>query len=155
MDAKHRHTVDMAWKIHRILNKFNQLESSTIQVGPARTITHRELHALQFIGESEKVNITELGNHFGVTKSAASQLVAKLVQMGLVDKVRSNHSGKELQLSLTELGWRAYELHDEYHSRNMREVIKRLEDFSVSQIVTTSKILDIVERVTDERLRKG
>ena len=152
MEAKQRHTVDMTWKIHRILNKFHQLESKPIKLDPEKTITHRELHAIQVIGETKEINITTLANHFGVTKSAASQQVSKLAHKGLVDKEQSDHSDKELQLSLTELGWKAFELHEEYHTKNIGEIIKQLDDFSISQIMTTSNMLDIIEKVTDERL---
>jgi DNA-binding MarR family transcriptional regulator len=155
MEAKHRHTIDLTWKIHRILNKFQQLESTAIQVDRQMTITHRELHVIQVIGETEEINITKLGNHFGVTKSAASQLVSKLKQKGLVEKEQSGHSGKELQLSLTGLGWKAFELHEEYHSKNLVEIIKRLEPFSIGQIMTTTNILDIIERVAEESLKRA
>ena len=74
----------MSWKIHRILNKFQRLEPISIQLGPGKAITHKELHVIQAIGEIEQINITKIGAHFGVTKSAASQVVSKLVKKGLV-----------------------------------------------------------------------
>jgi DNA-binding MarR family transcriptional regulator len=87
-----------------------------------------------------------------VTKSAASQLISKLVQKGLVTKEQSAHSGKELQLTLTELGWQAYELHEEHHGKNIGEIAKRLDAFTITQITTSSQILDVIEDVLDERL---
>ena len=152
MGSKHRHTVNLSWKIHRILNKYERLESTAIQVTPEKVITHRELHAIQAIGEIENINITGLGTHFGVTKSAASQLISKLVQKGMVAKEQSPRSGKELNLALTDLGWQAYELHEKYHSRNIRKIAERLSGFSVTQITTTSSILDVIESVMDKRL---
>ena len=120
MDGKHAQTVKMSWKIHRILNKFQRLESTAIQVGPGRTITHKELHVIQAIGEIDQINITQIGSHFGVTKSAASQVVSKLVKKGLVAKAQAAHSGKEFQLTLTATGWEAYKLHENHHSKNIR-----------------------------------
>ena len=123
-----------------------------IQVSPGLTVTHRELHAIQAVGEIEDINITGLGNHFGVTKSAASQLISKLVQKGVVAKEQSARNSKEMELALTDLGWKAYELHEKYHSRNIREIAGRLSGFSVTQITTTSNILDVIEAVIDGRL---
>ncbi len=154
MNGKQRHTVDLSWKIHRILNKFNRLESDTIRVESGPAITHKEMHAIQVIGEVDDINITKLANHFGFSKSAASQLVSKLEKKGLITKEPSLHSGKELQLTLTELGWQAYELHEEHHSKNIREIAKCLDAFSITQLATTSKILGVIEGVVDERLKE-
>lgn len=142
----------MSWKIHRILNKFQRLESTSIQLGSGKAITHKELHVIQAIGEIKQINITKIGAHFGVTKSAASQVISKLVQKGLVTKEQSVHSGKEFQLTLTELGWEAYKLHENHHGKNIREIAKRLSSFSITQIATTSNLLDVIEGVVDERL---
>jgi DNA-binding MarR family transcriptional regulator len=154
MKGKQRHTVDLSWKFHRILNKFKRLESAAIKLGSDLSITHKEVHAIQAIGEIDDINITQLGNHFGFTKSAASQLVSKLEKKGLVGKKPALHSAKELRLTLTELGWQAYELHEEHHDKNIREIARRLAPFSVTQIATTSKILGVIEGVMDERLNK-
>lgn len=152
MSSKHKYTVEMSWKIHRILNKFQRLESTPIQLGSGRAITHKELHVIQAIGEIKQINITEIGSHFGVTKSAASQVVSKLVKKGLVAKELAPHSGKEFQLTLTESGWEAYKLHENHHSKNIRKIADRLSSFSTDQIVTTSNMLDVIEGVVDERL---
>ena len=144
--------MNLAWKVHRILNKFQRLESTAIRVDDHLTITHGELHTIQAIGEIESVNVTNLANYFGVTKSAASQQVSNLARKGLVTKKQSAHSNKELEISLTELGWQAYELHEEYHGNNIKEIARLLEDYTVTQIATTSSILDVIEKVADERL---
>ena len=152
MEGKNRHIVDLSWKIHRILNKLNRLESTTIRVDDGITIAHNELHTIQAIGEMENVNVTKLGSHFGVSKSAASQQVSNLVKKGLVAKEQSAYSGKELHLTLTELGWKAYIFHEKYHSNNIEEIAGRLEGYSVAQITTTSNMLEVIENVADERL---
>ena len=152
MKNKQEHTVEMSWKIHRILNKFQRLESTSIQLGPGKAITHKELHVIQAIGEIDQINITKIGAHFGVTKSAASQVVSKLVKKGLVAKEQAVHSGKEFQLTLTESGRVAYKLHEKHHTKNIREIAKRLSSFSINQIVATSNLLDVIEDVVDKRL---
>lgn len=117
-----------------------------------REATHNEIHFLQAVGDNESINVTELGKLFGITKSAASQKVTKLVKKGLVKKDWSLHSGKELQLSLTETGWRAYQVHEQYHSKNVAEMTKRLGAFSLEQIATVSVVLDVIENIIEERL---
>jgi DNA-binding MarR family transcriptional regulator len=142
----------MTWKIHRILNKYLRLEATTIQWGEGREATHNEIHFIQAVGDNEPINITELGAYLGITKSAASQMVTKLVAKGLIEKDKSVHSGKELQLSLTQPGWQAYKVHEQYHGKNTAEIADRLSLFSLDQIATVSVVLDVVESVLDERL---
>ena len=115
-------------------------------------MTHRELHAIEAIGENTRINITDLGMYFGVTKSAASQMATKLARKGLVEKESSAHSNKELQLTLTRLGWRAFELHEKFHGDHLADLVERLGAFSLSQIETTSVLLDVLENLVDERL---
>ena len=116
--------------------------------------THRELHAIQAIGENERINITELGTYFGVTKSAASQMITKLARKGFVEKESSAHNSKELQLTLTRLGRRAFELHEKFHGEHMADLVESLGAFSLSEIETTAVLLDVIESVVDERLSR-
>lgn len=152
MPSKHQLTVEMAWKIHRLLNKFQRLEATSIRFESGKTITHRELHVIQAIGEADRINVTQIGDHFGVTKSAASQVISRLAQKGLVTKEQAAHSGKEFQLSLTESGREAYKLHKNYHAKNMTEIAGRLDSFSTGQIAAASSVLAVIEGVMDERL---
>ena len=142
----------MSRTLMRIINKHSCLEARPIRFGDDLEVTHREIHAIQAIGEHARINITDLGRHFGVTKSAASQMVAKLAEKGLVEKEPAAHSNKEYQLSLTESGRRAFGVHEEYHGRHMAELAERLEAFSLLQIATASVLLEVIESVVDEHL---
>jgi DNA-binding MarR family transcriptional regulator len=48
--------------------------------------------------------VTVVGSHLGITNAAASQLVDKLVQMGLVARAEAEHDRRVKQLTLTEKG---------------------------------------------------
>jgi DNA-binding MarR family transcriptional regulator len=48
--------------------------------------------------------VTEVGSHLGITSAAASQLVDKLVQLGLVARAEAEHDRRVKQLTLTEKG---------------------------------------------------
>jgi DNA-binding MarR family transcriptional regulator len=117
-------------------------------------VTPSEAHTLQAIGELESINVTSLGDHFGVTKSAASQIVSKLAKKGFVKKALSEHSGKELRLEMTEMGRQAFEAIQKFRGRHFQDIIKRLGSFSLSQIATAAVLLDVIEDVMDDRLDK-
>jgi len=155
METKNEFVEALTWKIHRILNKFNRLEKTTIRFGQGGEVTHKEIHFVQAIGSRDRMNVTDLGAYFGITKSAASQMASKLAAKGLVEKGGSAHSAKEVQLSLTELGRRACRMHEEYHGKNVAEIVNRLNSFSLDQVATASVLLDVIEGVMNERLEQG
>ncbi|MCC6190847.1 MAG: MarR family transcriptional regulator [Anaerolineales bacterium] len=57
--------------------------------------------------------VMQVGSHLGITNAAASQMVDKLVQQGLLERSEAEHDRRMKQLSLTEKGrelvQRAYE----------------------------------------------
>jgi DNA-binding MarR family transcriptional regulator len=154
METKEDLIRDLSRRLFRVLNKHARLEALPIRFDEGVTATHREFHAVQAIGENKGINVTDLGAHFGVSKSAASQMAAKLEKKGLVEKGSSPHSNKELQLNLTELGWKAFRLHEKFHGSHMADVIERLGAFSLSQVATTAVLLEVMEGVVDERLSR-
>jgi DNA-binding MarR family transcriptional regulator len=152
MESKEKLVKEMSREFFRILNKHARLEAMPVAFDRGIKATHRELHAIQAVGENRRINITDLGTYFGVTKSAASQMASKLVKKGFLKKEYSAHSNKELELTLTELGWRAFHHHEKFHGDHMADVVDRLGKFSPSQIETASMLFDVFESVVDERL---
>ncbi len=136
----------------RILNKHSRMEEHSIRFDEGVEMTPKEIHTVQAIGENEQINITGVAAHFGITKSAASQMVAKLVEKGFAEKELAAHSHKELQLSLTELGWRAFHAHERLHGAHMADLMNRLSAFTLSQVATTSALVEVIESVMDDRL---
>jgi len=141
-------------QLMRIIKKQGRIEEIPIRLDEGVEVTPTESHTIQAIGEHQSINVTDLAAYFGVTKSAASQIVAKLAQKGYVEKTVSEFSGKELRLQLTALGWRAFEAHEKCHGRHLADIIHRLGSFSLSQIATASVLLGVIEDVIDERLSK-
>ena len=152
METKEEIINDITRRLFRLLNKHARLEALPVQLGDGTTLTHRELHVIEAIGQAEHLNITDLGGHFGVTKSAASQMVSKLAKKGLVRKTCPPHTNKEYQLTLTDAGKGAFGLHKRIHGEHMTDIISRLGAFSLSQIATISVMLEAMESVVDERV---
>ncbi|HAY23133.1 MarR family winged helix-turn-helix transcriptional regulator [Desulfobacca acetoxidans] len=152
MDTKAEYIADMGRKLMRILNKRARLEALRIRFDDGVELNPREIHTIQAIGEHRPINVTELAAYFGVTKSAASQIVSKLAEKGFVEKQHTANNNKELDLSLTELGWRAFQAHERFHGKHFAELVNRLGAFSLAQIATASVILDVIEDIVEERL---
>lgn len=152
METKEDIIREVTRKLFRLLNKHTRLESLPVRLSDGTELTHRELHAIEAMGGCSPINVTDLGAHFGVTKSAASQMVTKLVAKGLVRKSYAEHSNKEYQLTLTKLGREAFQFHEHIHGEHLLDLITRLGAFSLSQVATISVMLEVMETVVDERI---
>lgn len=136
----------------RIMATHARIEELPVRFDQGVELTPREIHTIQMIGEHGGTNVTDLAARAGVTKSAASQMVGKLVERGFLEKAYADHSNKELRLSLTPLGQRAFSAHERIHGQHLAEVGQRLSCFSLPQIATTSVVLEVIEGVVRERL---
>lgn len=141
-------------RLMRIINKHSRIEKLPIQFGEHFDLTAKEVHCIQAVGLKQRCNIKQLGERLGVTKSAASQMIGKLEKKGVVTKEKAPDSYKELEITLTDSGWKAFEAHKKFHERHFVTLKERLGDFSDPQIATAGAILSVVESVVDERIEE-
>jgi DNA-binding MarR family transcriptional regulator len=136
----------------KIAEMYSRIEEMPIPIGEDLEITTREAHTIQAIGEHEPTSVTQMASYFGITKSAASQMVSKLTKRGFLLKKQSPQSNKEFELSLTPLGWEAFRAHERFHGRDMTDLVERLGAFSLSQIATISVLLEALGNIMEQRL---
>lgn len=136
----------------RVAKKYSRIEALPIPVDEGVEVTTAEAHTIQAVGEGERMRGLDIATHFSISKSAASQMVAKLIRKGFLDKRQSPHNSKEFLLSLTELGWKAFHAHERFHGKDKAELVNRLSAFSLSQIATVSVLLEALGSVMDQRL---
>lgn len=138
----------------RIANKYSRIEKQPIAVGESISVTTREAHTIQIIGERDHMCVTEIARHFGITKSGASQIVSKLEKNGFLEKLPAPNSNKELHLSLTKLGWEAFLAHEKCHGDDMNQLMDSLSVYPIQQIATLSVLLENIEGIMDLRLKE-
>lgn len=136
----------------RIANQQARAEKLSIQVDDTGEVTTREIHAIQCVGDRTGITVTEVARFFGISKSAASQTVTRLVKRGFVEKKPAPDSKKEFQLILTRLGRKAYRAHERFHGSDMRHIIDSLSGFSLQQNATLSAMLNAIGSVFERRL---
>ncbi|WP_319778819.1 MarR family transcriptional regulator [Maridesulfovibrio sp.] len=136
----------------RIINKHSRIEDQPITLGEGVEITPHEIRCLHTIGLNEGANLKTVATILGVSKSAVSQMIGKLEKRGLARKDHAPDNRKELLAGLTEKGWEAFRIHQEFHERHMRNLIDRLGEFTDPQLATASAVLATVETVVDDRL---
>ena len=102
-------------KLYRLLIRAHEFDARPREFGTGMTLSRAEIHTVQAIGHGEGTNMTGLARALGVTKGAASQMVARLAEKGLVEKRANPKSAREVMLALTPLGMRGHETHEAFH----------------------------------------
>lgn len=151
-DSKEDLVKSTVWQLVRVANRFARVEELPIRIDEDLAITTKEAHTIEAIGDRPGLSVTDVATTFGITKSAASQMVTKLAAKGFLTKVRAPHSNKEWQLGLTPLGWRAFHAHEQAHGQDFARLVDHLSGFSLSQIATLTVLLEAVGGIMDERL---
>ena len=118
----------------KTMNKYIATEKKPLDYGVGCLLYRSEIHTIDAIGGHAQINITGLSNFLGVTKSAVSQMIDKLVKKGLVNKQVLSTSDTEVALSLTENGKHVYAGHAAYHKEFYH---------AIDQILTTVPEEDI------------
>lgn len=136
----------------QVAKKYAEVETFAIEVTEGVSVSTREAHAIESIGDNQCVNVTEIAGYFGVTKSAASQLVSKLTKQGFVVKKQASHSNKELQLSLTPLGWQAFEAHARMHGQDQKHILETMDSVGLDELVRLNELLHNLNNILDKRL---
>lgn len=106
---------ELAWLMERTIHKYIQFEKKPQRYCSDLILTQPEIHTVAIIGDREGISITELANVRGITKGAASQMIYRLEDKGLVKKTVSPESDSKRNLYLTEKGKKARKEHRKMH----------------------------------------
>jgi DNA-binding MarR family transcriptional regulator len=104
------------------MNKYSATEKKPLDYGVGCLLYRAEIHTIDAVGGHTQINITGLSNYLGVTKSAVSQMIDKLVKKGMVYKQVLSKSDTEVALSLTENGKKVYAGHAAYHKNFYHDI---------------------------------
>jgi DNA-binding MarR family transcriptional regulator len=133
----------------RLTNKINKLEKQPIDFGTGDLLYPTEMHVIDEIGKKNGETVTGLCKLFGVTKGAVSQIAGKLSKKGYITKVRNENYGKEIILSLTPKGTKAFYAHIEWHQAIDEDFAKKLGDIPPEQVQQFTTILKRIENHVD------
>nr|WP_321258416.1 MarR family transcriptional regulator [uncultured Pseudodesulfovibrio sp.] len=154
MNNQEKNQLNIYNQLRRIIEKHTQMDEQPFMLDKSMSLSPREVRTVDFLGQNEGINVTNVATHFNFTKSAASQLINRLVKRGLVSKNISEHSDKEFHLSLSPEGKKAHQLIQVMTTQRLEMFLDMTESFSTQQIATTSEVLEKVEGMVDERLKR-
>ena len=143
---------EMTSLMERVIHKYTQWEDKKRTYGTDLPLSKAEIHTIAAVGSHPNINITSLAERLGITKGAASQMIYKLVDKGIVEKKVSPDSDTEVVLNLTENGMINYKAHEEYHRQTNDKAMKLLEDMPDPFYQYMLEYFSAFENVIDENL---
>lgn len=143
---------EMTSLMERVIHKYTQWEDKKRTYGTDLPLSKAEIHTIAAVGSHPNINITSLAERLGITKGAASQMIYKLVDKGIVEKKVSPDSDTEVVLNLTENGMINYKAHEEYHRQTNDKAMKLLEDMPDPFYQYMLEYFSAFEKVIDENL---
>lgn len=135
-------------KIDRLCDSFNQMvnhygqlekEFHTYEAGTSLHLS--DTHTIVAIGKNANINISNLAKLQGISRSAVSQMVSKLVKRGFVRKDISLQTDNEVVLSLTETGEKVFNAHKKQHERlkeKLAEIFAKYPDDTIDVLMRIS-----------------
>lgn len=144
------------YKISDLISTFGMYHTEGLTVpldyGTGEKYTLLESHTVTLIDSRPGITVTEIAACLGRTKSSISQLISRMAAKGLVDKTQHPGEDKKLRrLYLTDKGQALSDAHVRYDEAVIgRYLEKMLEHFSVSELNTVYRYLDMSVRLDPE-----
>jgi len=111
----------------RFHNEVTKMSRNPNDYGTGYPVYQSEIHMIDFIGRHPDLNISELSELMGMTKSAVSQIITKLSSKKFIVKKRYR---KEVTVCLTDVGKKLFNGHRDYHETlNQYNVFKNVEKY--------------------------
>ncbi|QTL98839.1 MarR family transcriptional regulator [Iocasia frigidifontis] len=139
--------VDLFLRAH---NKFNLLESEPRDFSTGDLLYSTEIHTIVAIGEKPAINLTQLAENLGVSKSAVSKFIKKLLKKGYVLKSRPVGNHKEVIFNLTDRGKTAFKGHEEFSREIFGSLYDILENIADREIITIENFLKKLNEELDD-----
>ncbi len=149
---------DMRAEFHllgKVLTKFVRISKDPHDFGVGEPLYPAEIHGLGALCEQGPMSLTELADTLTVTKGAASQLIARLEDKGLVRKEPDPANRSRLLLHTTPLGDQAQQAHLRFHAEHDQEFLSRLGSLSPEEYDTFSRICRWMDQWMDNYLRRA
>jgi len=83
----------------------NRSMQNLLQFARKNELSMSQLGALFHLDRMGTSGVTDLGDHLGVTSAAASQMLERLAQQGLIQRSEDPHDRRVKQINLTEDGY--------------------------------------------------
>ena len=111
-------------QLFRIINKIIFLEKKNIFEYSNIKLFPSEIHLLMLLSADDKqsTSATNIAHKFGISKSAVSQTISRLIKKGVITKDKDTYNKNELIISFTSIGEKAFVQYKEKQTFNQRNI---------------------------------
>lgn len=100
-------------------------------------ITNDQHYILRYISQKEKCTSSELAEIFRVNKSAITAMTNRLVEKGLIRRIRGRHDRRVVYLALTEKGSRLFKETEEKIHQLVESFITKFSEAEIESFIKT------------------
>lgn len=116
-----------------------------------------QIQVLEYILENEdkNQNMLEISNRLGISKSAFSKNVAKMVEKGFLEKYHTSDNKKNIIIKATQTGKEVYDQYVQYaYEKSFKKIFSLLDEIPEQYIEKMEAILDIAATATSEKTKQ-
>jgi len=135
------------------MNRMHEFETIPMDFGTG-ILYPSEIHTIQAVGLRPGMNVTTLAARMGVSRGAASQMVGRLADKGLIEKYRTQDNEKEVCLRLTSEGTVAFQGHEAQHGWVHRRIYERIGDLDEDAYALLLSVFEAIDEVTKEMIEE-
>ncbi len=139
----------------RLINLYISAEGTPQNYGGDTLLSRAEIHTLEVVGNNPGLSVTELARRQGISKSAVSQMLARLEAKYLVVHVNAPGSGRDTTIELSSAGRTAYENHAAGHRSLYHTLEKRLQTLPAKTLEEVASLLRDIEFYLKDWIAKG
>lgn len=151
--AQKKLLTNMIEKFVRICNKYTVVSSKPRDYGTGDMLYPSEIHMLNYVSQKQEQNISEIGRHFSISRSAASQTIMKLEKKGLCVKNKRVNQ-KNIYIDITDKGNNVLKHFLNYQNSVFNDLITGFEAASSSEIDTIDFAFSTLENHMDIILKE-
>lgn len=137
----------------KLINIFKDYETAPRGYGTDEVFYSLEIHTIHVIGKNSEINLTEIANWLGISKSAVSKVVKKLASKGAIYRYKAPSNKKEVLFGLTESGNKAYFGHLEHHKKHEESLFKMLDALPDEKLQNAEEVLSIIEEYSEKLMK--
>ena len=121
----------------KLFRNINLIEEREICTGEYKDVTANDMHVIEAIGTEEPKNMSTIARLLSVTVGTLTIAMNSLVKKGYVIRQRGTVDRREVYISLSEKGRKAYEHHARFHKAMIDSVSSELSQDEMEMLVKT------------------
>lgn len=112
----------------KLFNEIMAIEQRALITDEFKNISNNDMHIIEAIGRKEPKNMSTVAKSLKVTVGTLTIAINNLVKKGYVERVRSESDRRVVLISLTDLGKRAYDHHEQFHYEMIKALLEDLNE---------------------------